>query len=125
MTESVLPFVEAASAALLGKKAPSVTILDVSKLSSVADRFVIASGASRISVQAMADAVREELESLGRAPLRMEGLQEARWVCLDYGDMVVHVFQHAVRDYFDLERLWADAPRDIRREAPIPAGVTA
>lgn len=125
IADRVMPLVDAASAALLSKKAQGVTILDVSKLSSVADRFVIASGGSRLAVQAMATAVREALEELGCPVLRQEGLQEGRWVCLDYGDLVVHVFQHAVRDYFDLERLWADAPREVRQEDGIPATVTA
>ncbi len=125
VADGVIPLVDAVSTALLSKKAHSVTILDVSRLTSVADRFIIASGGSRLAVQAMADAVRQSLEASGRSPLRMEGAQEARWVCLDYGDVVVHVFQHAVRDYFDLERLWADAPREVREEADVPQGVTA
>ena len=125
MVGDVIALVDEASTALLSKKAQAVTILNVSRLSSVADRFIIASGGSRLAVQAMADAVRETVEASGRSPLRMEGMAEGRWVCLDYGDVVVHVFQHAVRDYFDLERLWADAPREVREEAPVPAGATA
>lgn len=98
-------------AALLEKKASDVTDIDVAARSSVADRFVIASGGSRIAVQALADAVRERLATWGERPLRIEGYAEARWVCVDCGDIVVHLFQHEVRRYFDLERLWGDAPQ--------------
>ncbi len=117
MDDAVLSLVDAASAALLGKKAHAVTVLDVSALSSVTDRFLIASGGTRLAVQAMADAVREALTLAGRPPLRSEGLSEGRWICLDYGDLVVHLFQDDVRAYYDLERLWADAPREVREDA--------
>lgn len=78
----------------------------------VTDVFVIATGTSRRHVKSLVDEVEEELkESLNRRPLRREGVEHAHWVLLDYGDMVVHVFDVETRSYYDLERLWGDAPR--------------
>lgn len=110
-------------AALLEKKASDVTDIDVATRSSVADRFVIASGGSRIAVQALADAVRERLATWGERPLRTEGYAEGRWVCLDCGDVVIHLFQHEVRRYFDLERLWGDAPQRSWESEALAASV--
>ncbi len=102
---------------LVAKKALDVTICDIAGVSSIADHFVIASGGSRIAVQALADAVRETLAEDGVRPLRTEGYAEGRWVCLDYGDVVAHIFQSDIRRYFDLERLWGDAPQWHPQEA--------
>ncbi len=96
--------------ALVAKKAVDVTVLDIATLSSVADHFVVAGGRSRIAVQALADAVREAMADAGDGPRLVEGYTDARWVCLDFGDVVVHLFQEDVRRYFELERLWGDAP---------------
>ncbi len=98
--------------ALASRKGIDVVVMRVAELSSVTDHFVIASGHSRTQVQALADAVRERLLAEDRPALRCEGYAEARWICIDYGEFVVHVFLDEVRRYFDLERLWGDAPRD-------------
>ena len=76
----------------------------------ITDVFVIATGTSRPHVQSLADRVEELLKLAGRRPLRDEGRAEAEWVLLDYGDVVVHLFQTQARAYYDLERLWRDAP---------------
>lgn len=116
---------ERIGAALLAKKAFDVIVCEVGAVSSLADHFVICSGGSRIAVQALADAVRETLAESGVRPLRSEGYAEARWICLDYGDVVVHIFQHDVRRYFDLERLWGDVPqRRLEPEVPLVAGLS-
>ena len=104
--------------ALLAKKAYDVVVLDVGRLTPVADHFVIASGFSRTQVQAMADSVLERMAGEGYRARRSEGYADARWVCLDYGDVVVHVFQDEVRRYFDLESLWGDAPCQRLGEQP-------
>jgi ribosome-associated protein len=96
---------------LTDKKAVDLLALDMRKVSSVADYFVLGSGTSRLHVQSLADAVEAALLALGMAVRRREGYREARWVCLDFGDIVVHLFQPEVRRYFDMERLWSDAPR--------------
>lgn len=75
----------------------------------VADYFVIAAGRSRVQVQALADAIEEALDEAGVALEHREGYQAARWVLLDYGDVVVHVFAEEERRFYGLERLWADS----------------
>ncbi len=86
-------------------------MLDVHELLVITDIFVIASGNTRRQVQSLIDGVEEALRLDGRRPLRREGEDDAQWVLLDYGDIVVHVFDNPTRDYYDLERLWGDAPR--------------
>ncbi len=83
--------------------------------------FVIASGTSNRHVQSLADEVGFRLQGEGRRPLRIEGRKEAEWVLLDFGDLVVHLFQPATREYFSLERLWGDAPRVEWEPAPTEA----
>jgi ribosome-associated protein len=101
----------AAAGAALDKKASDVVLLEVAELTSLADFFVLASGRSDTQVRAIAEAVEEALRKLDRRPLAVEGLRHGQWVLLDYGDFVVHVFYAPVRSFYDLERLWARAPR--------------
>lgn len=101
----------AAAAALDDKKGQDITLLDVHELLVITDIFLIASGNTRRQVQALIDAVEESLRSMDRRPLRREGEDDAQWVLLDYGDVVIHVFDTPTRAYYDLERLWGDAPR--------------
>jgi len=77
----------------------------------VTDVFVIGSGTSNRHVRSLADDVEMKLREFGERPLRREGADYGRWVLLDYGDIVVHLFDTETRDFYDLERLWADAPR--------------
>jgi ribosome-associated protein len=100
-----------AAAAIDDKKGLGVVLLDVSGLLVITDVFVIATGASRRHVKALAEEVEEELKEADRRPLRREGLADGTWVLLDYGDIVVHVFDEETRAFYDLERLWGDAPR--------------
>lgn len=86
-------------------------ILEVKKLSSFTDYFVICSGNSDRQVQAIAGHIEEKLKEGNVRPLSVEGKREGRWVLLDYGDVVIHVFYQPVREFYDLERLWSDAPR--------------
>ncbi len=99
-----------AADAIADKKGHGIVLLEVGDLFVITDVFVIASGTSRPHVQTLADRVEELLKEAGRAPLRDEGRSEAEWVLLDYGDVMVHIFQKAARDYYDLQRLWRDAP---------------
>jgi ribosome-associated protein len=86
-------------------------VLDISELLVVTDVFVIASGTSNRHVRTLADEAEARLSAqLGRKPLRREGREYSTWILLDYGDMVVHVFDQETRNYYQLERLWADAP---------------
>ncbi len=101
----------ACARAAIDKKAENVKILDLTEISGFTDYFVIASGTSDRQVQAIADSVQTALKAAGRKTLSVEGYGEGRWVLLDFGDIVVHVFLDALRDYYDLETLWEDAPR--------------
>ena len=87
-------------------------VLDVGDLLALCGWFVIASAANERQVKAVCDEVELQVaESGGPKPRRIEGLADRQWVLMDYGDMVVHVFQQEQRDFYDLERLWADVPR--------------
>ena len=95
---------------ILDKKATNVRILDVRKLSSLTDFLVLASGSSDRQVQASAEAVHQGLKKQHETlPLGIEGMQEGRWVLIDYGDVMVHVFHEPVRQFYDLDGLWNDA----------------
>lgn len=101
----------AAAAAALDKQAQDVSILDVHAHIVITDLFVLATGTSSRQVTTIVDAVEGALRKRGRRPIRREGETEGSWVLLDYGDLVVHVFSAEERGYYDLERLWGDAPR--------------
>ena len=93
------------------KKAFDVAILDMRKLVDYTDTFVICSARNRRQVQAIAEEVRRVGKSLGCAPRGTEGAEAARWVLVDLGPVVVHVFDEPLRGFYDLEALWRDAPR--------------
>jgi ribosome-associated protein len=98
------------SAALcLDLKANNVVMLDLSEVSDATDYFVIASGSSDTHVRAIAEHVLEQLKKEGVRAHHVEGLQQGRWVLLDYIDFVVHVFHPVLREFYQLERLWSDA----------------
>ena len=97
--------------AALDHKAIDLAILEVKKLSSFADYFVISSGSSDRQVQAIASHIEEKLGKQGLHPLGIEGKREGRWVLLDYGDVIIHIFYQPIREFYDLERLWSDAPK--------------
>lgn len=93
------------------KKAQDVLILDLRKVASFTDYFVICTGRSDRQVQAIAEHLERELRGLKWRPTAVEGLAVARWVLMDFGDVIVHIFQQQVREFYDLEGLWSDAPR--------------
>lgn len=99
-----------AVAAAEGRQAIEIKVLGLGEVSDFTDYFVLCSGASDRQVQAIANAVEEKLRAGGVRPLHVEGLRGGRWVLLDYGAFVVHVFQDEVRRFYGLERLWSDAP---------------
>jgi len=101
----------AAALAAASKQADDIVILDVHELIVITDYFVIATGSSDRQLKTIVDGVETALRDRDRKPVRREGETEARWVLLDYVDLVVHVFAEAERDFYDLERLWLDAPR--------------
>lgn len=93
----------------LDKKAYEVKILEIARLSSIADYLVIATGTSDKQVQAIAESVRTGLKPFGK-PLDIEGMAEGKWVVIDYGDVLFHVFIEDLRRYYDLDGLWGAAP---------------
>jgi len=93
----------------LDKKALNVKILEIKRLSSIADYLVLASGTSDKQTQAIAESVKTGLKQFGKA-LDVEGLREGNWVVIDYGDVIVHVFRDEMRRYYNLDELWNAAP---------------
>ena len=94
--------------ALDDKKAKDIRIVDISKISVLADYFIIASGTNRNQVQAMADNVEEVLGRAGHTVRQIEGYSTANWILLDYGDIIIHIFDEENRLFYDLERIWRD-----------------
>lgn len=97
--------------ASLKRKAKKLIILNVKEFSSFADYFIICSGTSDRQVQAITAAIQEHLKVHGIMPLGIEGEQLGRWVLMDYADVIIHIFYEPVREFYDIERLWSDAPR--------------
>ncbi len=91
------------------EKAIDVTVLNVNELTVLVDYFVIASGRSVIQVKSIVEHVEEVLEEVGVKPIRRAGHTEGKWVVLDYGSIMVHVFRQEEREYYNLENLWGDA----------------
>jgi ribosome-associated protein len=101
-----------AALAASGKKGGDTVVLAVGPILLITDAFVITHGTNARQVRTIAEEVEDQVRAVGGpSPLRIEGLDDARWVLIDYGDFVVHVFLEEVRRFYDLERLWADAER--------------
>jgi ribosome-associated protein len=106
-------FARAAARLTLTKRAEDVMILDLRGLDGVCDFFVLATASSEVQVRAIADAVEEGLKAEGVKPWHVEGYEARRWILLDYVDFVVHVFHAKAREYYLLDKLWGDAPREL------------
>lgn len=91
------------------KKAINIKMLDIRELTTMADFFIVCSGNSTTQIKAIADEVNEEMSKQGVKPIGREGFATASWVLIDYGDVIVHVFNHESRDFYSIEHLWADA----------------
>ena len=107
--------------ALEDKKAEDIRIIDIEHVSVIADYFLIASGSNRNQVQALAENVEEQLYKAGYEKKQTEGYTAGNWILLDYGDIVVHIFDHENRLFYDLERIWRDGTQtsidDLEDEA--------
>lgn len=111
MNNSIEERVRLAVAAALDKKATNLDVLAVGELTSIADYFVLCSAGSERQAQAIGDNVLDRLkQEMGVKPLLVEGSTPGRWVLLDFGDFIVHIFTEEVRRFYGLERLWGDAP---------------
>jgi ribosome-associated protein len=96
------------------KKASDIVLLRTAEVTTMADYFVIASGRSETQVQALSKAIVDELRDEGIKPIGVEGRSSARWVLLDYGSVIVHLFAPEEREYYGLERLWSEATQVAR-----------
>lgn len=92
------------------KKALDITVLDIKKVTVVADYFVICTGRSSIHTRAIANEIEERLADEGQPAPKKEGFRSGNWILMDYGDVVIHIFQEEERIFYNLERLWGDAP---------------
>jgi ribosome-associated protein len=99
------------------KKALDIVILDVDKVSSITDYFVICSAINDRQLHAIADEIDKQMKKVSVMKYGMEGYREAKWVLIDYGDLIVHIFEKEIRSYYDLELLWGDAPKVTWQEA--------
>jgi ribosome-associated protein len=97
--------------AALDKKACDLVVLDVRELTSMADYFIICSGRSDRQVQSIAQGLQEDAGEVGVKPFAVEGTQRGHWVLMDFSDVIVHIFYEPVREFYDLDGLWGDAPR--------------
>jgi len=100
-----------AGAALVDRRAVDPALLDMHELTLITDYFLVCHGTSNVHIRGLAEAVKEALAKESVHPYGVEGYREARWVLLDYGDVIVHIFAEEERAFYDLERLWSDAPR--------------
>lgn len=107
MTDSI-NMLKTAYKALDDKKAYDIKILDIKKISSIADYMVIADGTNKNQVQAMCDAVTEEMGKAGFLSKSIEGYSEGGWILLDYYDIIIHIFSDEARRFYDIERIWSD-----------------
>jgi ribosome-associated protein len=123
----VLRRVAVAAAAASAKKGEDIVALDVGEILSITDAFVITSATNTRHVRTIVDEIEKSMkEHASVPPTSVEGLDDATWVLLDYGDIVVHVFLDETRAYYELERLWADAPRiDWEQLVPASQGASA
>ncbi|PIE59093.1 MAG: ribosome silencing factor [Desulfobulbus propionicus] len=110
-TKSGRELAELCAQTALDKKGEDVVILDVTGIASFADYFVIVSGKSTRHVQGLAEAIEGEMRSKRIKTSQTEGIREGMWVLLDFSEVVVHIFYHEQREFYDLEGLWHDAPR--------------
>jgi len=102
---------ESVAALAVDRKAADVVSLDLREISSVTDYFVLCTGRSDVHVRAIVERIETGMAERGERPLAREGVAHGSWALLDYGDVVVHVFQPETRTFYDLERLWGQAPR--------------
>ena len=101
-------FARIAIAALEEKKATDIRVIDISEVSVLADYFIIANGTNRAQIQALSDEVSEKMEKAGAVLKQVEGYDNASWILLDFGDVIVHIFGQEDRLLYDLERIWSD-----------------
>ncbi len=103
------------------KKAQDIVVLDLREITTLADFFVICTGANTRQNQAISDEIHSRIKDRGDLPISVEGYQNAEWVLMDYGDIIIHIFLEKTRAYYDLERLWRHAKRIETPPEPLAA----
>ena len=116
-TTTETPFWLTAVRAAESKKASDILVLDLREVTSFTDYFVLCTGSNQRQIQAISDAVAEQLRERGERPISLEGFQNAEWVLVDYGDFIVHILSQTAREYYGLERLWRHA-RSVEIPSP-------
>jgi len=91
------------------KKAKEIVVLDVRKITTISDYFIVCSTSNERQARAIADDMRVRMKDLGKREMGVEGMEDARWVLQDFGDIVLHIFHESQREFYDIEGLWADA----------------
>jgi ribosome-associated protein len=125
-TDEAITLAVAAADAADDKKATDLILLEVADVLALVDVFLLVTAGSDRQLKAVADAIEERLRGMGRKPSRREGAPPSGWVLLDFGDLVCHLFSTEQRDFYTLERLWADVPRrDALTGAPLAAAASA
>lgn len=104
-------FLNGAIQAAQSKKALDMLLLDLRGIASFTDSFLICSGTSTPQNQAISNEIEAQLKKEGRSPAHIEGYQQAEWILMDFSDFIVHIFSPKTRSYYNLERLWREAPR--------------
>ena len=97
------------------RKAIDIEVLDVHELTVIADYFIICSGNSETQVKAIANGIERDLSEVDIEPQKIAGKQESRWILMDYADIIIHIFHKDEREFYELERLWADAEKILRK----------
>lgn len=97
--------------AISDKKGKDIVLIEIGEVLPITEYFVLGSGSSTTQVRALSDGVEMKMKESGILPLRIEGFREGRWILLDYGDIVVHLFHEEERDFYGLERFWGDVPQ--------------
>ena len=100
------------------KKAKEIVVLDVRKITTISDYFIVCSTTNERQARAIADEMRVRMKGLGKREMGVEGIEDARWVLQDFGDIVLHIFHESQREFYDIEGLWADAPQVKWKAAP-------
>jgi ribosome-associated protein len=122
LSDAVRERVRLAVEAALDKKAFELEVLDVTGLTAIADFFILCSASSERQTGAIYDAIEERVREEGRQkPLLVEGVNPGRWILMDYGDFIIHIFTDDTRRFYSLERLWGDAPNVTSQFAPATA----
>lgn len=109
MPEDIKKLISTACDAADNKKARDIKVLDIRDISPITDYFIICSGSSTVQVKAIADEIEDKLEGAGYGLYHKEGYDSSKWILLDFGDVIIHVFREEERNFYNIERLWADA----------------